>query len=1079
MDSPDDPAIDAWLDRLGLARYRALFAAQELDMETLAEVSEQDLEAWGVPFGPRKRLAKAIAALRGEPAASPAAPASPGADPAQAGERRQVTVMFCDMVGSSRLALRHDPEDVREVMRAYRDICEAAIARYEGFVVRYFGDGVLACFGWPEAHEDDAERAVRAGRMIIADMATSQPMPDITPKVRIGIATGLTVVGDLIGEGAARETSLVGDTPNFAARLQAFAEPNTVLIAAGTRRLLGSLFTLREVGPLTLKEHPEPVTAWQVEAEAVTDSRFAAVRNAAPADLVGRDSEMALLMDRWQQACHGEGQVVLLSGQAGIGKSRLVEALIDRVADTPHGLLRLQCSSHHRISSLYPAAQLVQKLAHIEADDVPAARIVKLRALLGQPGARYLPAYAELLSLPTEGLEPKLDPDPQARRQALLTALSERMAWHAGNDPLVLVLEDAHWIDPSTRDLVERMLPATARLPVLMVITLRPELDLGLGEHSNVTQLQLNRLARRSCAALVDRVAGGRTLPRGVMDAILEKTDGVPLFVEEMTKMILESGQLREVGEGYVLNNPLPPIAVPTTLQDSLMARLDRLGPVKQIAQIGACIGREFPYALLAAVVPVDEPALRDALRRLNEAELIVGAGRAAESIYSFKHALVQDAAYASLLRSQRQQWHGRIAEALLERMPRLAESQPEIMGRHFAEAGAAARAIDWLQRAGELAIRRSADREACGHLGRAIELLGTLPHDAARDARELDLRALISGSLFATHGYSSTEAGENSKRAYELCQVVGAPHRLFPTLWGRFSNFLVRSEIHSAIEEARRFETLANQHGDPAVVSMAHRNLGVVHLVAGEPAIARQHLDRAAALMRHEDRAEYTFAYGLDPLITLLSTRALVLLQLNEHAAAAEAAERALREARTLDHFGSHAYALSRVGLYLMLRDDLAALTDHAAELLHVARERNGRTWETYGEMLSGWCVARNGDVAAGVDRIERAIAGLNRFNGRLFVALVRFEQAALLLADGQTDAALARLDATRPLLDPGGQRLGESELHRLTAVALHQRGAPRAEVEAELDRAHEAALRREAHFFVDRVARTRAGLS
>jgi class 3 adenylate cyclase/tetratricopeptide (TPR) repeat protein len=1078
MDSPDDPAVGAWLDQLGLGRYRTLFAEQEIDFETLREVSEADLERWGVPFGPRKRLMRAITTMSGAATAAPApsvAPKPPASDPHATAERRQVTVMFCDMVGSSRLAARLDPEDVREVMRAYRDICNAAISRYEGFVVRYFGDGVLACFGWPTAHEDDAERAVRAGQMVVQEMRRSQPLPDVKPSVRIGIATGLTVVGDLIGQGASQETSLVGETPNLAARLQQVAEHDTVIIAAGTRRLLGNLFNLREVGPLFLKEIPDPITAWQVVGEAVTDSRFAAVRNAEPSNLVGRASEMALLQDRWQQARQGDGQVVLLSGQAGIGKSRLVEALVSNLAGQSFTLQRMQCSGHHRNSPLYPVAQLVQKLAGIEADDASEQRMGKIAALLGEPGARYLPAYAELLSLPADGLAPALTLDPQARRQAMLSALTERLAWYASARPVLVVIEDAHWIDPTTRDLIDRVLPVMVRLPVLLVITYRPDIDLGLHDHPYVTRLQINRLGRKSCAAVVERIAGGRTLPRGVMDAILDKTDGVPLFVEEMTKMILESGQLREAGEGYVLTNPLPPIAVPTTLQDSLMARLDRLGAVKQIAQIGACIGREFPYTLLAAVVPMDETELGQALVRLAEAELVIGRGEVPDATYTFKHALVQDAAYASLLRSHRQQWHGRIAEALLERMPTLAMTQPELLGRHFAEAGQANEAIDWLQRAGELAIRRSADVEATGHLGKAIELLATLPHDAARDARELDLRAAISGSLFTTQGYSSVEAGENCQRAYELCQIVGSPHRLFPTLWGRFSNFLVRAEIASAIEEARRFETLAKRQDDPAVVSMAHRNLGVVYLSAGEPATARHHLDLAAELISPKDRKEYTFAYGLDPLITLLSTRSLVLLQLNEHEAAQDSARLALNEARTAKHFASLAYALMRVGFFHMLREDLETLTDISAELLYVARQRSGRTWEMYGEMLSGWCEARRGDIDAGTARIERAIAGLRRFNGNLFISLMRFEQAALLLAYSRTDEALACLEAAKPLLDPGGQRIGESEYHRLSALAQHLRGASRLEVEGALSTAHEMALSRQAHFFADRVMRTR----
>jgi class 3 adenylate cyclase/tetratricopeptide (TPR) repeat protein len=999
MDTPEDPAIGAWLDQQGLGRYRAVFAAQEIDPETLPEVTEQDLERWGIPFGPRKRMAKAIAKLGaglganlgdGRPREAP--PLAAPAKLADTAERRQITVMFCDMVGSSLLSARRDPEDVREVMRAYRDVCNAAIARFEGFVVRYFGDGVLACFGWPTAHEDDAERAVRAGQVIVQEMRRSEPLPGVTPKVRVGIATGLAVVGDLIGEGAAQETSLIGDTPNLAARLQNFAEANTVIIAAGTRRLLGNLFTLKELGPLQLKGIAGPIAAWQVMGEAVTASRYNAVRNIDvahgidPADVVGRGTEMALLLDRWRLARLGEGQAVLLSGQAGIGKSTLVEALLARIADQPHGLQRLQCSSYHRNSALYPLIQLVQQTAGIGADDAPEMRFAKLAARLGDPG------------------------------------------W--GDDP-------------------------------------------------RITHLRLNRLGRQSCAAMIERVAGGKALPAEVMDAILAKTDGVPLFVEELTKMLLESEQLRDTGDTLVLDRKLPQLAVPTTLQDSLMARLDHLGAVKQIAQIGATIGREFPYQLLAALVPTDDAGLRGALLQLADAELIFSHGEPPDSSYSFKHALVQDAAYGSLLRSHRAQWHGRIAEALLDRMPSVAESQPEIMARHYAEAGMTSLAIDWLRRAGELAIRRSADIEATGHLRHALELLATLPAAAARDARELDLRAAISGSLFATQGYGSAEAELNCNRAYELCQSVGTAPRLFPTLWGRFTNFLVRADIPRAIEEAHRFARLAALEGDVGLVSMAHRNLGVAHLSAGNPIEARDHLDRATRLLRAEHRAEYTFAYGLDPLVTVLSAQTLVLLLLDEDAAAEAAAAEALREARAVDHFASLAYALMRVGLFHMLRDQPDALAPIGTELVRIAQRRNARAWGLYGEILSGWCAARGGALESGLLRIERGIAGIHALNGSMFISLVRFEQAGILVGVGRPEAALACLEAARPMLDPGGQRLGASELHRLRALVLHRVGATAAEVSHELSLAHEVASAQQAHFFVARVGKTRKTLS
>jgi class 3 adenylate cyclase/predicted ATPase len=1083
IDATAIPDIGRWLDGLGLSRYRTLFAEQEISADVLGDLTDGDLQAWGVPFGPRKRIIRAIAAL---PLLHPPGLATTDVvaqtEPGSGAERRQVTIMFCDMVGSTRLTTALDPEDTREVMRAYRDVCNGAIGMFDGHVVRYFGDGVLACFGWPVAHEDDAERAVRAAIAIVRELRRTHPLPGIAVQVRIGIATGLVVIGDLIGEGASQEPSVVGETPNLAARLQTIAGTDDVVISASTRRLLGSMFQLEEVGPLELKDIPEPVTVWRVSGEAMTESRFAAAHSTQVGALVGREAEMALLLDRWQQAIQGEGQVVLLSGQAGIGKSRLAEALREHIRLEPRSLLRYQCSPYHMNSALYPVITRIERVARIQSEDPPERRLDKLRTLLAsvpETSDTAVALLAELLSIPpTPGLAP-LELDPPARKQATLELLIDLTSRIVRQQKVLLLLEDAHWIDPTTRELFDRLIARTNDLPVMMLITFRPEFDQpAWAVHPHATPLQLNRLSRHASNLLLDGLSGARALPVEMRESILAKTDGVPLFVEELTKTMLESDLLHDVDGQWTLSGPLPAMAIPTTLQDSLMARLDRMAPVKSIAQIGAVIGREFSYRLIAALVPLEPARLHEALGQLVAAELIYARGAPPDAIYTFKHALLQDAAYASLLRVNRQGLHGRIAEALRTQLPDIATTQPELLARHYTEAGQTERAIEWWQKAGDVAIRRSADVEATLHLGRAIDLLGTLPAGPERDARELYLRADLSGSLFATQGYSSADAEANSNRAWELCERVDGGAKLFQVLWGRFTAHLVRADIPRATQEAERFHVLAERTGDPALIGMALRNLGIVKLHGGDLRVAQVHLEQAMGLIDPGRREDFTFAYGLDPLTTALSALCLLQQQIGALDRAAATAREALQAGRNANHFASMAYALLRVGLHAMLRGDAATVDVLGNELLSSATRRNGRTWGRYGEILCGWHLAANGNVGAGIELMDRGIDGVHAANGQLFIPMFRFEQAMFLERDGRFAEALDRLDAAQALIEPGGQRMAEAELYRLRAAIALAADENGATAEALFTRALSTARRQGALFCALRAATSLASL-
>ena len=658
---PPMQQIADWLEKLGMSEYTQRFAENRIDISVLPDLTDQDLEKLGVLLGDRRKILRAIANLEAAAKSAPAIAAAPASAVAvgshDTAERRQVTVMFSDLVGSTALSARMDPEDLREVISAYQKCVAETVRRFDGFVAKYMGDGVLIYFGYPQAHEDDAERAVRAGLEIVAAV-TALKVP-VALQTRVGIATGLVVVGDLIGSGEAQERGIVGETPNLAARLQGLAEPNMVVIADGTRRLLGNLFELDDLGAKDLKGIAGPVRTFAALRVSSVESRFEALHTSDLTALVGREEELELLVRRWSKAKTGEGQVVLLSGEAGIGKSRLTAALLKRLATEPHTRLRYFCSPQHADSAFHPIIGQMERAAGFAHDDTPKAKLAKLDALLAQTSTTKQDGalFTELLSLPNDGRYPALDLAPQQRRQRTLEALTAQLAGLARQQPVLMIFEDAHWTDPTSLEAFGRAVDRIKTLPALLIVTFRPEFNAPWVGLPHVTAQTLNRLGEREAAAIVARLVGNKELPADVMTEIVERTDGIPLFVEEMTKAVLEAE-----GEGAARRTlalvPSPALAVPASLHASLMARLDRLGPAKEVAQIGAAIGREFSHALLAAVVRKPEAELNTALDRLIQSGLLFRQGVPPHASYLFKHALVQDAAYGTLLREPRRKLH-------------------------------------------------------------------------------------------------------------------------------------------------------------------------------------------------------------------------------------------------------------------------------------------------------------------------------------------------------------------------------------------------------------------------------------
>jgi class 3 adenylate cyclase len=855
------------------------------------------------------------------PATAVDATATPRTDtaipqPSQVGsaERRQITVMFSDLVGSTALSVRMDPEDLREVISAYRMCVAETVRRFGGFVAKYMGDGVLAYFGYPQAHEDDPERAVRAGLELIAALAGLDSRTSL--ETRVGIATGLVVVGDLIGSGDAQERGIVGETPNLAARLQAIAEPNTVVMAESTRRLLGNLFELQDLGARDLKGMPAPVPAWAALRARSVESRFEAVRSPLSIGFVGREPEIAFVLSRQQLAWQGQGQVVLISGEAGIGKSRLVASLSENIALGSRLRLRYQCSPYHTNSALHPFIAQLERAAGIKSQDTSEQKLDKLEAMLGlgtQQVAKVTALVAALLSIPTASRYQPLGLSPVQQRRQTFAALVDQLEGLARQQPLLIVCEDLHWADATTLELFDLTVDRIRGLPVLVLMTFRPEFEPPWAGLANVSLLQLDRLDRQDTRALVEEVTAGRQLPIEMMTQIIDKTDGVPLFIEELTKMVLESGLLVEDDGHYRLDSPLPPLAIPATLQDSLMARLDRLAPVKEVAQMGAAIGRDFSYALLRSVVGRDDVALSGALGQLEQAELVLRRGTPPEASYSFKHALVQKAAYESLLKSRRQLLHKQIGDVLRDRFPAIAETEPEVVAYHFTEAGLSELAFEWWRKAGQQALKRSAYSEAIAHLGRAVGIADGLPDAAGGPMSRLHLQIAYGRALRGQLGYSAPATVSAWTRARQFAADINDPAELAPIHTGLFNASLTHGEFAPMRELAEAIMTAANRRPESLVAAIvAHWTSGLTCWFGGDYWNARVHLERALAIYNAEPDPAVFKASTLDLPSVITRFLALVLWPLGmidrsrrlaEDAVRVPGEKRALVQANELVH--------------------------------------------------------------------------------------------------------------------------------------------------------------------------------
>lgn len=864
--------IGAWLEEVGLRQYEQAFIENGVDELVLLKLTSEDLKEIGVvAVGHRRRLIEAIALLGVEAARSAELPTSSGVvaassfgrASAQDAERRQLTVMFCDLAGSTELSTRLDPEELRDLLAAYRSCVTETVHRHSGYVAKHMGDGVLVYFGYPDAHEEDAERAVRAGLDLVGSVSALE-VYEGKLQVRIGIATGLVVVGDLVGSDEAQERGIAGEAPNLAARLQSLAEPDGVMIAAETRRRVGGLFNCRSIGLVEARGFPEPVEAFQVLSESEVASRFDALRSVR-APIIGRDEETALLRKRWEQVCGGDGRVVLIAGEPGIGKSRLVASFMDETKYGPQQQVRLFCAPHHVASPLLPVIRYLENAAGFAQVNDDEAKRRKLDAFLAKYATSAVDraVLVELLSLePERGALPD-QMGPQIRKERTLAAITGLFEAMSRRRPTVILWEDAHWIDATSLELLGSLVPSIQNLPALLLITFRPEFVAPWSGQAGVTSLTLSRLERRHNAALAKEVAGGGKLPTELLNEIVARTDGVPLFIEELTRSVLESGLLRKSDDGYILDAPFVPRAVPDSLHASLMARLDRLGGARHVAQVGAAVGREFSYQLLATTLSQPESELREALARLVEAELLFVRGQPPSAIYQFKHALLQEAAYDALLKSKRRELHARIAWAMEESQPETADRQPEMLAAHCALGGLLDRAVDLWLKAGRRAASSSANREAIAHLTQALETLRRLPETVERDRLEIEIQFALGPALFATRGWTDPDAGQSYRRARELCERLGEERQRFDALWGLRYGCTAHGETEESLALLDEMLSTAERLADDECRLQAHHAAWVSFSWLGDQEKAWEHVKNGLKLYDPKKHAAHALRYG------------------------------------------------------------------------------------------------------------------------------------------------------------------------------------------------------------------------
>jgi DNA-binding response OmpR family regulator/class 3 adenylate cyclase/predicted ATPase len=982
-----------------------------------------------------------------------------------ASELRQLTVLSCELVGSTVSAVDFDPEDFARVVRSFQEACAAVIANRDGSIASCTGHEILALFGYPKAYEDDAERAVHAALDLAAKMTELEWPSGVPLQMRTGVATGLVVITN---QGA------VGEPSTVAPHLRSIAPPNSILVASSTRRLLGRVFVCDDPGSHELAGESGKEKASLVTGRRPVESRFSSMRGPRLTQFVGRQHELQQLVALWERAKAGDGQVALLCGEAGIGKSRACEVFLQRIAAEPHVEIRYQCALHHANSPFYPIIDQLERAANFKPADAPDLKLEKLKAALSETSAADIRSCAVLLSIPTGDI-PGPDPVPQRQKDLTIAALIRQILGLARTMPVVIELADAHWADSSTLELFGRIVASIKTAPIFVLMSFRPEFFPPWLDEAHVTMLRFDRLGREQTEAIILDVAGHKVLPAEMSALIVGKTDGVPLFVEELTKSVLESGLLQDAGDRLVTVGVPPPLAIPTTLLGSLTARLDRLGPVKEIAQIGAAIGREFSYRLLAAVAPISGPSLHAALAQLAAPELIFVRGEPPDSTYVFKHALVQDAAYGTLVRSKRQQLHGRIANALEQRFPETVETQPELLAHHLIRAGLTERAINYLRKAGQRTIERSANAEAVRHLTQALELLQSRPEGPARRRVALGLEVMLGQAMIAAYGYAARETAKVLLRAKDLIDDSTDPAQKLAILYGIWACHYVGGEVARQTNAAGEFLTEAKRHKDTAALCVAHRIMGTTYLTKGEFAAALPHLEQAQALYQSQPGVslQYQYQYGQDIGAAALCYLSWVRWHLGSVDQALQVAADAVSRSERLSHPHTQVFTICHArGMIDIFRQSSEDMKSYAGSVVSLCREHGLSHWMACGRILEGWAAVNQGEIDHGIMLIREGVAGWQEAGARLWLPLFLALEAEALAKDGRNETALGAIEQALAISEETGERWCLAEILRIKAGLLAATGRAGDQVEVWLAKSLEIARSQKARCWELRAA-------
>jgi class 3 adenylate cyclase/predicted ATPase len=1048
--------IAAWLQSLGLREYADTFRTHAIDVETLADLTEADLEKIGIPLGHRKKIIRAII-LKNTPSTQTESTASSVLAP-EVGERRQMTVAFCDLVGSTDLVSRFDPEDIRDVMGAYHRCVTETVKQLNGYVGRFMDDGALIYFGYPSAHEDDADRAVRAALDLLTTIRELRPIPDVDLHARIGVATGLVVVSDLLARTEVRERYAVGETMNLAARLQAIAEPDTIVIDQRTKQLVGDLFVYQHLGRLNLKGIREPAPAWQVLMPSETDDRFEALHSTRLSPLIGRDDELETLRQHWQRAKSGHGQVVLIQGEPGIGKSRIVATFLEEITDDRHSISRYFSSPQHVNSALYPIVRQIERAAHFNRHDERETKIRKLNSLFSAESIlkedRTLLSDLLLGKPHKSGLPPAANP--QQAKKNTLDALIRRFEFSARQTPAIIIFEDAHWADPTSLELLDYVVERIHEVSALIVVTVRSEFLSSLIGRPHVRLLNLSRLNRSEGAALVERIAGNRKLPDELLEEIVNRADGVPFFIEELTKAVLEDAVRSDNGRKSA--RPFATEAVeriPATLSALLTDRIDRLGDAKEVAQIGASLGREFSHELIAAVAECSEDALNSALDQLRKAGVVFRRGRPPYANYLFKHALLQEAAYGMLLRTRRQQLHVRIAQVLEDQFNETGDAQLELIAHHFAEAGLADKAAEYWGFAGKKSGSRSALKEAVAQFQMALTELAKVPSNSSIRHRQLELQVALAGTLVHIKGYAAPEVMAALEEARLLAEggesatePLEDPLLQFSIMYGLWVARYVAINVNMMRASASRFLALAERQPLSAPRLVGHRLMGTSLLMHGEFLAAKMHLDQAVALYSPEEHRPLAVRFSQDIGVAALAFRSWTLWHLGHPAAAIEDAEELLRCARELDQVQTIAYGLFHAAVPNILCGFLTAAETLIAELLSLVERHGLLFWRPLGRFLQGWALSAKGQGQQAGKVMREAFSEYDSTNSTLFSPLLYGVLATALAQQGKPDEAAEHVAKALALAQHTNERWCEAELHRIAgSVQLLRNNAAGAE--------------------------------